>query len=217
MNSVNSMSSPKPFLPDEWYVYQDSGAHVGPVTLDQLARGIAAGKVPRNAFAGLAGDGQWRAVLEYPQVSSALQALQSSGAAPPSAPQKAASPSSAPAAPASGFAAPPRTAQVGTPQVGMPPVESTIQTPAAPAPPPASLAATVVATPLTKPAPAPIAASAPNPAAPVTAAVKPAAPAAKPEEKKEPLDPRFRFLPILIFGAFAFLSLIEVVVGLATG
>jgi hypothetical protein len=44
-----------------------------------------------------------------------------------------------------------------------------------------------------------------------------AKPAAKPEEKKEPLDPRAKYLPLAIFGACAFVAAIEFVVGLIIG
>src|SRR5262250_2948353 len=77
MNSFNNVQQ-RPNLPspDEWYVYQESGQHVGPVTVDLLARGINAGKVPRDAYAGVAGDSRWRPVLEIPEVAAALRALE---------------------------------------------------------------------------------------------------------------------------------------------
>ena len=45
--------------PDEWYV-TDGATAVGPVGLELLARGIAAGKVPREAFVRHASWGSWR-------------------------------------------------------------------------------------------------------------------------------------------------------------
>src|SRR5215471_11743762 len=100
MNSFNNVQQ-RPNTPsiDEWYVYQESGQHVGPVTVDLLARGINAGKVPRDAYAGVAGDSRWRPVLEIPEVAAALRALEN---ARPSASQHANPPASAsrqPAAP----------------------------------------------------------------------------------------------------------------------
>jgi hypothetical protein len=44
-----------------------------------------------------------------------------------------------------------------------------------------------------------------------------AKPAAKPEEKKDPLDPRFKYLPLAIFGVCAFFAGIEFVVGMLLG
>src|SRR5262249_39434375 len=132
MNSFNNVQQ-RPNLPtiDEWYVYQESGQHVGPVTIDLLARGINAGKVPRNAYAGVAGDSRWRPVLEIPEIAAALRALEqqrgsaalqapdSPAAAPPAAPPSSGAallaprpPSiTAPPAPQSGCATPPRVAQ----------------------------------------------------------------------------------------------------------
>src|SRR6204780_4411599 len=43
----------------EWYIYQADGHHVGPVPSDMLARGVAGGKVPRDAHIGQVGDAQW--------------------------------------------------------------------------------------------------------------------------------------------------------------
>ena len=76
--ATNGASSQRIGVLDEWYVYQEGGAHLGPVTLDLLARGIASGKVPRTAFAGPAGCGEWHGVLEYPQIVAALAAVEKS-------------------------------------------------------------------------------------------------------------------------------------------
>src|SRR5215470_873432 len=92
MNSFNNLPRPNPTA-DEWYVYQESGQHVGPVTVDLLARGITSGKVPRDAYAGLAGDSKWRPVLEIPEVTAALRRLEQLR---PSSPERVATPAPPP-------------------------------------------------------------------------------------------------------------------------
>src|SRR6266700_1662895 len=104
MNSTNKIQASPPMSADEWYVYQESGQHVGPVTVDLLARGITAGKVPRNAYAGVAGASRWRPILEIPEIAAALRSLEQKPARVPS--------SMAPPAPPIGFATPPRVAQL---------------------------------------------------------------------------------------------------------
>src|SRR5262249_16633924 len=94
------------------------------------------GKVPRDAYAGVAGDSRWRPVLEIPEVAAALKALETKIAEPPKpAPQPMASagasasgsaraplapqkPSSMnPPAPPITFVTPPRVAQVSEAQM----------------------------------------------------------------------------------------------------
>lgn len=48
-----------PSAPDEWYV-TDGATSIGPVTRELLARGIAAGRVPRDAFVRHVSWGTWR-------------------------------------------------------------------------------------------------------------------------------------------------------------
>ena len=59
----------------EWYVCEEDGPPLGPVSADQLARGIVAGKVPRDAFVACAGDEAWQDILDVPEVIAALKSL----------------------------------------------------------------------------------------------------------------------------------------------
>jgi hypothetical protein len=59
----------------EWYVWVDGGDAVGPVSADQIARGILVGKVPRDAQVARAGDYEWGDVLDSTAVVAALKAL----------------------------------------------------------------------------------------------------------------------------------------------
>ena len=68
-----------------WYVYDSAGQHVGPVTTDLLARGIAAGKVSREAHVGAVGTASWHPVLQVPEVMHALQRAESAPPPPPQA------------------------------------------------------------------------------------------------------------------------------------
>ena len=70
-----------------WYVYDSAGKHVGPVTTDLLARGIVAGKVPREAHVGAVGSASWLPVLEVPEVVLAVRRAES---IPPPSPSAAA-------------------------------------------------------------------------------------------------------------------------------
>lgn len=59
----------------EWYVYVHGGETVGPVSADQIARGIRAKKVPGDAQVVRVGDTRWEDVLDSPAVLAALKAL----------------------------------------------------------------------------------------------------------------------------------------------
>jgi hypothetical protein len=59
----------------DFYVWSDGGDVVGPVSADQLARGLRAGKVPSDASVQRAGDVWWSDVLDEPDVIAALKAL----------------------------------------------------------------------------------------------------------------------------------------------
>ncbi len=69
----------------EWYIYQGDGNHVGPVTSEALARGIAGGKVPRDAHFGAVGDPAWVQVTSVPEIAQAIRALETQGFGPASA------------------------------------------------------------------------------------------------------------------------------------
>jgi GYF domain 2 len=54
-----------------WFVYQESGTHLGPVDVDTLARGVATGKIPPDAHVARQGDAVWVLVDTLPAVSAA--------------------------------------------------------------------------------------------------------------------------------------------------
>jgi hypothetical protein len=59
----------------EWYVWVAGGDPVGPVSADQIARGIRAGKVPGDAQVARGCGGQWEEALDASAVREALKAL----------------------------------------------------------------------------------------------------------------------------------------------
>ena len=59
----------------EWYVSVGDGECVGPVSADQIARGLRAGKVPSDALVVRGGDAQWEDILSHDAVHAALKAL----------------------------------------------------------------------------------------------------------------------------------------------
>ena len=69
-----SFTQPAAVRIDEWYVYQDSGMHTGPLTLEALVRSLAFSNIPRTAFGGYAGEGTG-------QVMQRSSTLMSSGTA----------------------------------------------------------------------------------------------------------------------------------------
>jgi hypothetical protein len=175
----------------DWYVYQASGNHIGPVSTDLLARGIIAGKVPRDAHVGARGDTQWYPLLSVPDIQQAIAALQGQnvGARPMN---------SVPPAPAPGKDAPTLRdlAQADAPG------------PIPPAPPVPTFGTPEPAPAVAAPAPAP-AAAAPAPAAEKT------------EEKKDdkpkapPMPGYAKYVPFAIFGACVFIGLVEIGVSFA--
>ncbi|MDB4996206.1 MAG: hypothetical protein JWM74_3638, partial [Myxococcaceae bacterium] len=62
-----------PFMRQEFYVWSESGEPVGPVSVDQIARGILAGRVPLQAFVTRPGEPAWRKVLETREIVRALE------------------------------------------------------------------------------------------------------------------------------------------------
>jgi len=178
----------------DWFVYQAAGNPVGPVSTDLLARGILAGKVPRESHVAAMGDSRWFPALAVPEITDALRKIESQPP-PPSQPI-----SSIPPAPA-----PMQVAMFQAPGPAPTPAPApTAPAPAAkpPAPPPAA-----------KPAAPPAAAAPAAGAAAPAAAAQPAAAAAA-AAKKPALDPKFQKLPYVIFGSCAFVALILFVVGL---
>ncbi len=78
----------------EWFVYQPSGQHVGPLTGASLARGVMEGKISRDAHVARAGSPSWQIVTTVHDVMHAIATRE-----PPTVP----SPPAIPVAP------PPRT------------------------------------------------------------------------------------------------------------
>ncbi len=240
---------------NEYYVFQDGGRHLGPASVDVLARNMIAGTLSSDTLVGEAGGSTWEPVGKVPSIRAAVQQIT---AAPPSnrpaelargsdapaesgrwhpsphgpamtvvmspAVERAASarlpptpphapitvpraplpPSVAPAGEGPGAAAPAPVA-VGAPLAAASPRSAT--TTGAPTATPPNAAATAAAAIETTIASTP-AAAAPQPstaASPVVATAATAKPAAAaltaPQASAAKLDPKYRLLPLVIFGA----------------
>jgi hypothetical protein len=59
----------------EWYVKVDGADPVGPVSADQIARGIRAGRIPEDAEVVRRGESDWEGVFDSHAVLEALKAL----------------------------------------------------------------------------------------------------------------------------------------------
>jgi uncharacterized protein DUF4339 len=59
----------------EWYVKVGDDEPVGPVSANQIARGVKAGKIPEDAEVARMGATYWEEVFESPAVVAALKAL----------------------------------------------------------------------------------------------------------------------------------------------
>jgi hypothetical protein len=59
----------------KWLVWIEGGDPVGPVSAEQLARGIRGGKVPSDASVQRTGDVFWSGILDEPDVIAALKSL----------------------------------------------------------------------------------------------------------------------------------------------
>ena len=57
----------------QWLVYVEGGSVVGPVSANQVARGIRAGRVPAEASIQAVGEVFWTGVLDEPAVLAALK------------------------------------------------------------------------------------------------------------------------------------------------
>lgn len=85
--SAVSLRAPPP-PPDRlrapvWFVWIEGGDPVGPVSADQIARGIQAGKVPTHASVRQGADTFWGDVLDAPDIVSALKAVSAESEPPP--------------------------------------------------------------------------------------------------------------------------------------
>ena len=58
-----------------WFVHVAGTEPVGPVSADQVARGIKAGKIPAEASIQWEGDLWWKGVYDEPAIIAALKAL----------------------------------------------------------------------------------------------------------------------------------------------
>jgi len=74
--------APNPFMPPadalvlrEWYVRVDDGDTVGPVSADQIARGIKLGRVPSDAMIARFDQMDWANVLDSTAIVAALRAI----------------------------------------------------------------------------------------------------------------------------------------------
>lgn len=156
----------------QYYVFSADNNHVGPVSADLIARGVAAGKVQTDSLVAPAGSGQWVPLTSIPELAAAVatHAPHTSNMRPASQPgtmlvQQAPQP--------------PRLPQdVAAPQPSIAPPE---------------------------PAPANAQVGSPLEIPPPKVASQPATPA----KEEKGLDPRFKLLPLAIFGCFAFLGVIE--------
>jgi hypothetical protein len=59
----------------KWMVWVEGGEPVGPVSADQIARGIRAQRVPTDASVQRMGDVFWSEILDEPEVIEALKSL----------------------------------------------------------------------------------------------------------------------------------------------
>jgi hypothetical protein len=66
-----------------WHVWIEGGDPVGPVSADQIARGIQAGKVPTHASVRQDADTFWADLLDSPDILAALKAVSAESEPPP--------------------------------------------------------------------------------------------------------------------------------------
>ena len=63
------------YLRQNFYIYVEGNHPIGPVDADRIARGIVAGKVPRDAHVARVGESAWNDLLDMPEIVLALKAL----------------------------------------------------------------------------------------------------------------------------------------------
>ena len=66
---------PSPFDASQWLVYVEGGEVVGPVSANQVARAIKAGRIPSDASIQAVGEVFWTGLFDEPVVIAALKAL----------------------------------------------------------------------------------------------------------------------------------------------
>lgn len=79
----NAPPSPATFHERVWHVWIEGGDPIGPVSADQLARGIRAGKVPTHASVRHETETFWGDLLDVPQIVAALAAVSAESDPPP--------------------------------------------------------------------------------------------------------------------------------------
>jgi hypothetical protein len=217
-----------------YYVYQPNQEHAGPLTVDDVARGVAARKIPNGAQFAAVGDTKWAPIEAFEELVVAVAALNGDPGPgrPPMRTLVPADPGPRSVPPPPRKDGHPRVIISRPPTAPVPPMpvsergtsapprrdDPSFVIPEAPAtdkgmsqPPEPSAEAAPVATPIST-APAPVPASAPAPEA--NAGEKKEA---KKEEapKPPPLDPKYKKLPLLVFGGFAIIALFEIVIAAA--
>ena len=66
---------PSPLDAAAWLVYVEGGEVVGPVSANQIARGMRAGRVPTDASIQAQGEVFWTGLLDEPAIIAALKSV----------------------------------------------------------------------------------------------------------------------------------------------
>jgi hypothetical protein len=66
-----------------WEVFVEGGDPIGPVSADQIARGVRSGKVPSDASVKKIDDTFWGDLLDSPELLAALKSVSAESAPPP--------------------------------------------------------------------------------------------------------------------------------------
>ncbi len=75
VGQAHTAPEPSPYDIARWLVYVEGGEVVGPVSANQVARGIKAGRVPSDASIQAVGEVFWTGLLDEPVVIAALKSL----------------------------------------------------------------------------------------------------------------------------------------------
>ena len=223
-----------------YYVYQPNQEHAGPLTPDEIARGVAARKIPNGAQFAAVGDTKWAPIEAFEELVVAVAAL--NGDPGPGRPPMRTlvpadhGPRSVPPPPRKDGH--PRVIISRPPAAAVPPMpvsergasspsrrdDPSLVIPEAPATdkgmsqsPQPAVEPAPAATPIST-APAPVPASAPEQvAAPATETAAGEKKEAKKEDapKPPPLDPKYKKVPLLVFGGFALIAVFEIIIAAA--